>query len=86
MATRWVEVDTTPAALPGQIAEQAYTLQNVTPDAVCFVALATSVPSRGAPAFQLAPGELGTAQAAAGETIYAWCGSRTARLAMDEAP
>ena len=76
--------------LQGLTVGQRYSLQNIDPRAVLFVAMVPAgdpppVPGTS-PAFQQRPGEPAVIEQSAGETIYLWSGGPgTVRVVLDEA-
>ena len=90
MATRAIVArQNMPTELSGLAVGTRYSLQNVSPDAVLFVALVPAgdtppVPGTAA-AFQQPPGVLATVEQAASETVYVWSSRGTARVVLDEA-
>jgi len=91
VATRAIVAqENAPTELTGLTVGQRYTAQNVSTDAVLFVAMAPagSVPPvpGTSPAFQQAPGIAATLVHGAGETVYIWSSKGTATVVLDEAP
>ena len=84
MATRGFTATTTPTALPGVVVGTGYTMQNVDPSDRLFVAITSAPPTRTDPAFVLQPGEVGTARADAGDSIYVWSARGSVALVVDE--